>query len=148
MLGLLDEPDDFLLDLARQLEMLHSGIYCVNFLLEYDSLLVDVVDQDSQLSEQISLCYSSHDVYYRNKQQLLIITSSKVVSKQEEATGVKRNPVHIQDAFVEEGPLVFPTIEVVQRWYPFFLSIDEIKPNASNEMDIHQQEENQLDQFN
>ena len=43
MLGLLDEPDDLLLDLFWQVKMVHSSIHRINLLLQDDGFLVDVV---------------------------------------------------------------------------------------------------------
>jgi len=45
MLSFLDELDDFFLDVFWEVEVVHSGVDCVYFLLQDDCFLVDVVDE-------------------------------------------------------------------------------------------------------
>ena len=44
MLGFLNESNDLFLDVVWQIKMIHSSVYCINFLLQNNGLLIDVVN--------------------------------------------------------------------------------------------------------
>ena len=148
VLCFLDEPDDFFLDLLGQVQVIHSCIDSIDLLLQDDSFLVDVVHQDGQLSEQVSLCNSTHDIRDRYENQLLVVSSSEVITEQEQATGVEADAILVWVGLVEEGATVVPSPDVVERRNPLLLAVNDIEPDAGNEVNVHQQEENQFDELN
>ena len=148
MLGFLDEADDFFLDLLGQVQMVHSCVDGINFLLEDDGLLVDVVYQHGELTEQVCLGNGPHDVCDGNEYQLLVISRTQIITEEEQARSVEANAILVRVGFVKECSSVVPAPDVVKWWDPLLLPVNEIEPNARNEMHVHQQEENEFDQFN
>lgn len=65
MLSFLDKPDDFFLNFFRQIKVIHRCVYCINLFLKNDGLLINVVNQNSQLSKQVCLGNGTHDVRHR-----------------------------------------------------------------------------------
>lgn len=148
VLSLLDESDDLLLDFLWQIQMVHGRVDCIDLFLEDDGLLVDVVYKDSQLTEKVSLGNGSHDISYRNEYELLIISATQIVTEQEEATGVEAYAVFVWIRFVKERSSVIPSPNVVQWRNPLLLAINDIEPNASNEVNIHEEEKDKFYKFN
>lgn len=147
MLCFLDESDNFFLDFFRQIQVVHRCVHCIDLFLEDDGLLVDIIDQHSQLTEQVCLRDGTHDICYRNENQLLVVTGTEIISEQEKATCIEAYTVFVGVRLVKEGSSVIPAPDVIEGRYPFLFTINDVEPNARNEVNVHQQEKYQLHQF-
>ena len=144
VLCLLNESNDLFLDLLWKIEMIHGCVDGINLFLKDNCLFVDVVNEDSELTEQICLCNCTHDVGHRNEHELLIVSRAQVISKEKEATRVEAHTVFVRVRLVKESASVVPAPDVVKWRYPLFLPIYDVEPNARDEVNVHKQEEYQL----
>ena len=127
--------------------MVHCSVYCVNLLLQDDGFLVDVVNQHCQLTEEIGLGDSPGNIDHAHEYELLVVSCTHVTTEQEQAGSVERDNVLIGLRFVKESALVLPAPDVIQRSDTLLLDVTDVVPDASDEVDVHQQEEDQFDQF-
>ena len=147
MLCLFYESNDFFLDIFWEVEMIHRSVHRINFFLKDNCFLVDIVDKYGKLSEKICLRDSTHDIDYWDKYKLYVVSGTKVVSKEEETRCIEADNVLVSIIFLKEFSLVWPAPEIIKRWDPFFIYIDDVEPNTGDEMDIHQKEKDKFYQL-
>ena len=144
MLSLLNKSNDFLLNIFRQVKMVHCSINSINFFLKYNSFFINIVNKNSKLSKKICLSNGSHNIDNGDKNELIIIPSPEIISKQKETASVEANTILVSRRLVKELSLLFPAVNIVKWGNPLFLHINYVVPDASDKMNVHQQKEYKL----
>jgi hypothetical protein len=144
MLRFLNESNDFFLDLLWKIQMIHGRVDRVDLFLQDDCLFVDVVHKHGQLAEQVGLRNCTHDVCDRDEHELFIVSRAQIISEEEEAAGVEADAIFVRVRLVKEGASVVPAPDVVEGRDPLLLPVNDVEPNAGNEVNVHEQEENEL----
>jgi len=141
MLSGFHKMNDVLLELGRDLHVLHCSIRSINLLLKFSCFPVQSTYEHCQLAKQIGINNRSHHISESYEEDLEFVPWSQIISCQEKTGGESRHPILVAEIHFEEGGLA---PDVVEGWNPNFILLGDVEPDAALDVEVHHEE---VDEF-